>query len=170
VSGLNHVWPQAHGVPPDASNANLLVRRSAIPPDEIAIDGGFLARTIPRLIAEGRHAPCHAARVDHVVQVSGALECMRGQHLIVTAATVSRRAVLAPRPPLVQFFRDLGAIAYHIAVSPWAITAHLRGTPQYSLGTVVRLAVLGVAIGIVPLKVDLRRWTSRAAPARAQAA
>jgi len=167
LSGLSHVWPRAQGAPPDASNANLLVRRSAIPPDEIAIDGGFLARTIPRLVAEGRHATCHAARVDHIVEVSGPLEGMRLQHGIVTAATVSRRAVLAPRPAPVQFFRDLGAVAYHIAVSPWVITTQLRGTPQYSLGTVFRLAILGLAIGIVPLKVDLRRWASRAAPAKA---
>ena len=166
LSGLSHVWPRAKGAPPDASNANLLVRRSAIPPEEIAIDGGFLALTIPRLIAAGRHATCQAARVDHIVEVSGPLEGMRLQHGIVTAATVSRRAVLTPRPPLVQFFRDLGAVAYHIAVSPWVITRQLRGTPQYSLGTVFRLAVLGLAIGIVPLKVDLRRWTSPAAPAK----
>ncbi|MBV9043710.1 MAG: hypothetical protein JO348_10160 [Alphaproteobacteria bacterium] len=169
LAGLNHVWPRAHGTPPDASNANLLVRRSAIQADEIAVDGGFLVRTLPCLIAQGRHVACPDACVDHIVPVSGPREGMRIEHRIVTAATMARRNVLPPRPPLVQFLRDLAAIPYYVAISPFAITAHLRGTPQYALGTVFRLAVLGGAIGIVPLKIDLKRWFSRRARAKGAA-
>jgi hypothetical protein len=169
LAGLSHVWPRAAERPADASNANLLVRRRAVPAAEIAVDGGFLALTIARLIAQGRHVDCAAARVDHIVHVAGPLEGMRLEHGIVTAAVVSRREVLALRPAPVQFLRDLASIPYHIAVQPWAIVRHLRGTPQFSLGTALRLAVLGIGIGVVPLKVDLRRWFSRQAPARAEA-
>ncbi len=158
LAGLYHVWPHARHTPADASNANLLVRRSAIVLEEIAIDGGFLARTIPRLIDEKRHAGCPDARVDHIVHVSGPLYGMRIEHRIVTASMLSRRQVLARRAPVIQLLRDLAAIPYYVVVSPWLIARHLRGTPQYSLATVFRLAVLGIAIGIVPLQVDLKRW------------
>ena len=164
LAGLNHVWPSAQAPTADASNANLLVRRSAVQADEISTDGGFLARTISRLVAEGRQKNCFNARVDHIVHVSGPMHGMEIEYEIVTAAQISRRAVLPPRPILIQLARDFLAIFYYVLVSPWRITAHLRGTPQFSLGTVARLSVLGFAIGFVPLIVDLKLLFSAEPP------
>ena len=154
--GLGDFWPSAHPQPNTASNANLLVRRSAILPYELTLDGGFLHLTIPRLVAAGRHAHCPGAVVDHVLPQSFS-EAFAFRYHCVAIGTASRRRAVPLRPLPVQALRDGLALVYFFVVTPYRVMSKLYGTSQFRALMALRIALLGLASSAGLLSADFKR-------------
>ena len=155
--GLGDFWPSAHPQPNTASNANLLVRRSAILPSELALEGGFLYLTIPRLVAAGRHRHCAGAVVDHVLPLSFS-EAFAFQYHCAATGTASRRDTVPRRPAPVQALRDGLAFVQFSVVAPCRLMSSLYGTPHFRGRTVLRVALLGLATAAGVLSADIKSF------------
>jgi hypothetical protein len=152
-----HVFWAPTGIDPGcATTANLMIRRSAILPAELTDEGGFVLRTLPRLIAAGRYKHCPNAVVDHVVDVTCA-EAMKFQFGLAETGTFVRRDSLPPRPLAVQFLRDALGLVYYATVAPARAFWNLRRTSQFRPAVLARLVVLGLPTGAGILSADLKR-------------
>ena len=153
VTGLHRFWPELKDSPQTASNANLMVRRSAIQDSELAVEGGLLNLTVPRLIAAGRYAHCREAVADHVLHLSG-LQAIKFEF---GCASGSREVVgeLFPRPVRpVGLLRDF---TYNALVAPLRKARDISGTSQSGMATTLRLVTMGIAAAAATLFVDLKR-------------
>jgi hypothetical protein len=153
VTGLHRYWPELEKPPQNATNANLMVRRSAILASELAVDAGLLNLTVPRLIAAGRYAHCRDAVVDHVLHLS----CLEAIKFEFNCAGGAREVVgeLHPRPlrPVV-LFRDF---AHNALFSPLRKARDVSGTSQSGMAATLRLVTLGIAAAAATLAADLKR-------------
>jgi hypothetical protein len=134
-------WPPAGLQPKSPSLANLMVRRSAIRPSELAQAGGFQFGTYPRLLAAGRMLYCPEAVIDHVrwFTFRSALAASFHGARAVTSQTSQGRWVTAKR-----LLRDALIATYGFTYLPWRITRSLRGTPQDSWVMGLRLVAIGL--------------------------
>jgi hypothetical protein len=164
--GLRPFWTKATLPPSGASNANLMVRRSAILESELASDGGLLNLTVPRLIRSGRYKHCPNAAVDHILNLSWS-EAFKFQfNCTASVVAVKRETLPTQRGPtrIVDICRD---VVYHAAVVPFRVVRQFRGTSQSSPAAALRLVLLGLAAGIATITVDFGRLVHRAMqPAR----
>jgi hypothetical protein len=160
LSGLGQQWTGAETAPPAPSNANLMVRRGAIFASELARAGGFLNLTAPRLIAAGRYGHCPAAVVDHILSLEGRAALAFQYHCAVGVTTANRETTRPLRWParLAQTGRQM--VSY-VLVGPWRTARNLRGTPYTRGGTGLRLMLLGLAVMVASVTVDLRHLTRR---------
>lgn len=154
--GLRPFWPKALQPPSGVSNANLMVRRSAILASELAVEGGLLHLTAARLIQSGRYKHCPAAVVDHLMDLSWS-EAIRFQFNCTAGVVAVKRETLPARSIPVQIFHDCRDLVYHAAVVPFRVVRQFRGTSQSSPGAAWRLMVLGLAAGFATIAVDFRR-------------
>lgn len=152
---LGDFWPSAHSQPSTASNANLLVRRCAILPSELALEGGFLYLTIARLVAAGRHGHCAGAVVDHVLPLTFS-EAVAFQYHCVATGTAARRCTSPLRPLPVQALRDGLALVYFSVVTPYRVMSTLYGTSQFRVHMALRMALLGLASSAGLLSADFK--------------
>lgn len=152
--GLPEFWPAIEQNPKKASNANLLVRRSAIRPSELVGDAGFLDLTLPRLIAAGRQAPCMAASVDHVLPLSRP-DAISFQFHCAAGGRNVRHATAPIRPLPVELVRDVLVLGYFSTVRPLKTMARLRGTKHFTLPTALRVLVLSATHGLGLLWADI---------------
>jgi len=159
--GLRQFWAKATQPPSGASNANLMVRRSAMLASELAVDGGLLNLTAPRLVRSGRYKHCPAAIVDHVLDFSLS-EAVRFQFNCTRAVLAVKRETLPPQPVPTQIVGTCRDVVCHIAIVPFRVVREFRGTSQSGPAAAVRLMLLGFAAGIAMIAVDLARLLRRA--------
>jgi hypothetical protein len=160
LSGLGQQWTHAGIAPAAPSNANLMVRRSAILATELAQAGGFLNLTIPRLIRAGRYGHCPAAVVDHILPLEGSAALTFQYHCAV-GVTVANRATTQPLRWPARLVRTGQQMITYVFVKPWRTAMTLRGTPHARPGTAFRLMLLGLSIVAATVTVDLRRLGQR---------
>ena len=159
IFGLHQFWPQIAQPPRAASNANLMVCRRAILASELAVEGGLLNISVPRLIKSGRYKHCPAAIVDHVLDLSSWQAVKFEFNCAAGARTVYRE--LSQNGPI----KPAGACRDYIrnaVIVPVRIIRRLRGTSQSGLGTALRLMLLGFTAAVATLTVDLRRLVRNA--------
>jgi len=152
--GLPDFWPTIEQNPKNASNANLLIRRSAIRPSELATEGGFLNLTVPRLRTSSRYAHCVDAVVDHVLPLSREEAISFQFHCAATGRNV-RHAASPIRPLPVELLRDLLILGYLSAVKPVQTIARLRGTEHFSALMALRILTLSATHGAGLLWADV---------------
>jgi len=152
--GLPDFWPAVEQNPKNASNANLLIRRSAIRPSELASEGGFLNLTLPRLRASARYAHCVDAVVDHVLPLSRE-DAISFQFHCAASGRKVRHATSPVRPLPVELLRDVFVLGYLSAVKPVQTIARLRGTEHFSVSMAFRIMALGATHGAGLLWADL---------------
>jgi hypothetical protein len=152
--GLPDFWPAVEDNPRGASNANLLVRRSAIGASELASEGGFLNHTLPRLRASGRQAHCAAAAVDHVLALSRP-EAISFQFHCAAGGRQVRHASAPVRPLPVEMLRDVAVLGYFATVKPLRTLSRLRGTKYLTVGTALRVLLLSTMHGLGLLWADI---------------
>lgn len=157
-------WPGAVPPSPGGSNANMLVRRAAVLPKELAAEGGLLNMTVPRLAAAGRHAHCAGAVMDHVLPLSRN-EAMSFQFGCASGFTEVRRETLAPRTLLEQIARDSAGLLLHTLVTPWRIQMRLLPGRRVGAATLLRMMALNASFFAGVVRTDLRRLAPRRAPA-----
>ena len=168
--GLRPFWPKALQPPSGVSNANLMVRRSAILASELALEGGLLNLTAARLIQSGRYKHCPAAVVDHLMDLSWS-EAVKFQFNCTAGVVAVKRETLPARSVPAQIVHDCRDLVYHAAVVPFRVVRQFRGTTQSSPGAAWRLMVLGLAAGFATIAVDFRRLMRGATrPARLKTA
>lgn len=163
--GLGGFWRRAPQPVSEATNANFLIRRSAIRAEELTARGGILNRTIPRLVAEGRFASCLGAAVDHVVHldlhtaVAFEYGCTRGW--VDDARSASGPAPSVPADLLSSF-----KTFYNCSiVSPFETVAKTRNTPLATLSGRLRVFYVCIAVAALLLRDDLVRiMRNRVAP------
>ena len=136
-------WPPARLQPKVPTLANLLVRRDAILPSELAQAGGFQFGTYPRLLAAGRLLYCPEAVLDHVRWFTFRTALTTSFHA-ARAVTSSAQAGGGRRTMLNRLLRDGLIAAYGFTYYPWRLTRGLRGTSQGSLLMALRLAAIGL--------------------------
>lgn len=154
--GLGDQWPPRGFPQTSASNANLLIRRSAMLAQEIAIDGGLLNLTVRRLAAEGRLMNCRNAVVDHVLHLSAASAVAFEFSCSFSANAVSR-ATGVQRQLAIQILRDVAGLLYTPIRQVWTRAPHLSGPWLYRLGIMARLAILAFTGALAACSVDMRR-------------
>lgn len=152
--GLPEFWPAIEQSPRKASNANLLVRRSAMRPSELVGEGGFLNLTLPRLIASGRQAPCMAASVDHVLPLSRQ-DAISFQFHCAAGGRNVRHATAPVRPLSVELARDVLVFGYFSTVGPLRTMARLRGTKHFTPSMALRVLILSAMHGLGLLWADI---------------
>lgn len=145
----------------EPTNANLMVRRSALKPEERDRTGGLLGRAVPRLIAEGRFAACPAAVADHVLPftrseaIAFQYLCSRGCYdLDLALDKASALAAPAKRSPLRTVWRI-------VAGDPIAKARRLPGSPFTRAAMAARMSVLGWAVVGAIVTSRLARWLGR---------
>jgi hypothetical protein len=136
-------WPSARLEPKVPSLANLVVRRAAIVPSELAQDGGFQFGTYPRLLAAGRMLYCPEAVLDHVRWFTFRSALTTSFHA-ARAVTSSDRASGSGRTMLNRLLRDGLVAAYGFTYHPWRMMRGLRGTSQDSWLMGLRMAAIGL--------------------------
>ncbi|MFT4912151.1 MAG: hypothetical protein ACI9YM_000725 [Brevundimonas sp.] len=156
LSGLGQQWTGAETAPPAPTNANLMVRRSAILAGELTRAGGFLNLTIPRLIAAGRYGHCPAAVVDHILSLDGRAALTFQYHCAVGVITANRETT-PPLPWPARLAQTGRQLVSYVLVGPWRTVRSLRGTPHARGGTGLRLMLLGLAVMVATVTVNLRR-------------
>ncbi|MDB5575990.1 MAG: hypothetical protein JWR80_1166 [Bradyrhizobium sp.] len=137
-------WPAAGLAPMSPSLANLMVRRAAILPCELAEVGGFQFGSYPRLLAAGRLLYCPEAVVDHVrwfTLATAVTTNFHGARSVTAAAKASRGGRAAPQ----RLLRDGLVAAYGFTYLPWRIMRSLRGTPQGTRLMGLRVVAIGLA-------------------------
>ena len=137
-------WPPARLEPRAPSLANLMVRRAAILPSELAEVGGFQFGTYSRLLAAGRLLYCPEAVVDHVRWFTFRTALTTSFHAS-RAATAFAKARIGGRATLDRLLRDGLVAAYGFTYHPWRLMHGLRGTSQGSLLMGLRIAAIGLA-------------------------
>jgi hypothetical protein len=136
-------WPPARLQPKLPSLANLVVRRAAILPSELTLNGGFQFGTYPRLLAGGRLLYCPEAVLDHVRWFTLRTALATSFHAARTI-TSSARASNSGRTMLNRLLRDGLIAAYGFTYYPWRLTRGLRGTSQDSWLMGLRMAAIGL--------------------------
>ena len=139
------------------TNANMMIRRSAIMPAELALDGGLQNLTAYRLIAAGRMRKCHDAVVDHVVRLN------RSQALsFLTSCTLESIDVAYATHTPVPWYRMLvkRCLAYLdlAALHPLRIIRQLGPTRFGGVGLSVRVTALGCGVAVAACASDIRRF------------
>jgi hypothetical protein len=145
LTGLGGQWAGRGAAITEPSNANLLVRRAALRPDELALPGGLLHRAVPRLTAGGRFAACAEALVDHVLPLSAPqaiafqYHCARGCH----------QTGLAVRPQA-EVSEAAGSRLWTVlriaALDPLRSARQARGSALGRAALTLRLGVLGLTV------------------------
>lgn len=136
-------WPPARLQPKYPNLVNLMVRRAAILPSELAQDGGFQFGTCPRLLAAGRTLYCPEAVLDHVRWFTFRSALATSFHA-ARAVTSSAWASGGGRTTLNRLLRDGLIATYGFTYYPWRLTRGLRGTPQRPWPMGLRLAAIGL--------------------------
>lgn len=136
-------WPAAGLTPTLPSLANLMVRRAAILPSELADVGGFQFASYPRLLAAGRLLYCPQAVVDHVrwfTPGTAMTTSFHGARSVTAAAKASRGG-----PATQRLLRDGLVAAYGFTYLPWRLMRSLRRTPQGTWLMGLRVVAIGLA-------------------------
>lgn len=155
--GLGEVWPHAPQPPRGASNANFLVRRSAVRDDELRIHGGVLNKAVPRLVEEGRFTTCPEAVVDHVVH-KDRRTVVGFVHQVTREAMAEGRAAAESSPSAVAdlwlSFKKFIGCALVVPLRTWRVT---RNTPLATLPHRLRVAYICVTVSFLLAGDDLVR-------------
>jgi hypothetical protein len=163
--GLSEVWNQNSSPPRGASNANMLIRRSALRPEELETTGGVLMNAVPRLVRSAAMVVATGALVDHIVDLDGrnaadfVFEC--------THRSISQqRAINGP----LTFFGDVSEAVQRwlgcAVVVPLTVARNHRGTPQAGLMNWLRVASICLRVAARLALADIRRLAARSASAR----
>ena len=163
LTGLGAFWTQTKELPDTVTNANMLVRKSAILPEELAHDAALLNVTVPRLIAKGRFTNCRDAVVDHIVHLKG-LEAVS----FVTFCTLEWEEDKRTLPQRVralpaQFGHSLAGFYWCAIRHPVEVLRELKSGANVTFGDVFRVFVVGIGVGYHRFKAELRyvaqqRW------------
>ena len=158
--GLSEVWHESTRLPSKASNANLLIRRSAFRPEELATPGGLLLQAVPRLAATGRMAVCRDALVDHIVRLE------RGTAIRFEAECTGRcwaesRALAGPRGWWADAVDALKRCVGCAFIVPWRVARNVRGTSQARLAPFARITFVCLAVALRLGFADLKRLIGR---------
>ncbi len=135
-------WPPSRRKARLASIANLLVRRSALRPEELARDCGFELATMPRLAAARRQVLDKRLRVDHVQEGTLLTHCVAHFHNARCQSAYERQF---GRSLLRSIAAEMLYCAYAIMAAPLRILHNVRGTPQFKLAHWPCLVVIGAA-------------------------
>lgn len=156
--GSHEFWPPARQNPPVPTNANLIVRRSAVRESDLAGDSGFIFAAVRRLVHERRYQYCPDAVIDHVVELTfrGALST---QFYCTKRVTKGQRDASRGTSAALQLVRDMPGFAFWAVLVPARIMMRVRGTTQFRWSTLWRLFVVGLscAAGVVSADVDWLR-------------
>lgn len=145
LTGLRGQWAEGGEAIREPSNANMLIRRSALRPEEFRA-GGLLNLAVPRLLAAKRFAACPEAVVDHVLPLSPRqaitfqFHCARDCH----DAGLSLR--LTESKPMSESRGPLHTALRIVALDPLRTVRKVPGSLSTKLATLLRLAVLGLVV------------------------
>jgi len=137
-------WPPAGLRPTVPTLVNLMVRRAAVLPEEIAKAGGFQFGTLPRLQAAGRLMYCPEAVIDHVRWCTLRETLVQGFHggrMVTGRVQVYRGGQSVAK----RLLRDVLIAVHGFAARPWIVMRSLRGTPQGGLLMGARMTVVGLS-------------------------
>jgi hypothetical protein len=164
--GLSEVWRESRSPPAGASNANLMIRRSAIQPEELEVPGGLLMLAVPRLARSGRMALCTEALVDHIVDLDGSgvvdfvFEC--------TYRSISeQRAIVGPRRLVGEVCEALERWIGCGFIVPLRVARNNQGTSQAGLASWLRVAFICLAVARRLAFADIKRIARRLLPVEA---
>ena len=161
--GLGEFWSRAERPPRSATNANLLIRRSAFRPNEITVGGGLLNGAVPRLIAEGRFAACRDAKVDHVVEVDRRT-VVAFEYGVTREAIADGRAFAGEVPSVgADAWLSLKRLVGCALLVPLRTWRNVRGTPLATAPLRLRVAYVCSAVAIRLGRDDLARIARRIA-------
>jgi hypothetical protein len=158
--GSHEYWPSAGRTPIAPTNANLMIRRSAIREAELTPASGFMFGAVRRLVREGRYRYCPDAVVDHVVELTFT-RALATQFHCTARVTKGQREALPAQGAVGQLARDACEIGVRALAVPAQKMAHLRGTSQFRLATAWRLVILGLSCAGGILSVDAARLRAR---------
>ena len=154
--GLSEQWRESRIPPRTATNANMMIRRRAIVPDELVASGGLLNLTVPRLTRSNRMTRCPTAVVDHVVHLDRRTAI--DFQVAVTYAALSEYRALAPPHGLCADIWGLAKLAIACTVmAPARVAKNTRGTSQSTLASRLRVAFACVAIARRLVIMDAKR-------------
>ena len=160
--GLSEHWRNAPGSQRSATNANFLLRRSAIREEELAARGGVLNGTLPRLIAEGRFAACPGAAIDHVVEVDR--KSVIAFEYACTREAIDEGRLFAPqRGKAADAWHSFKGVLGCALIMPLRTSRNTRGTHLDRLPHHLRVAYVCAAVAARLARDDVKRLTKRSA-------
>ncbi|MEZ5710102.1 MAG: glycosyltransferase family 2 protein [Blastomonas sp.] len=160
VTGLGDHWSAAGDMAAGATNANMLIRRTAILGEELDRPAALLNITVPRLVGSGRYRPCPEAIVDHVVALKGLEAVTFVTHCTLESA--ADRRMVEPRLPLGRsLYRALAGFLWCAWLHPLHVFGQLRKASQFSIAMALRVLVIGTGVGLARMKADLAHAIAR---------